>query len=70
MSWLRGLPIKIDHEMASLAFSKLSERVSVHRLSVYDATYLELAERRALALACKDGSLRKAPQQRGIRLRR
>src|SRR5262249_48214505 len=68
LGWLRALPIKIDHEMASLAFSKLSELASAYRLSVYDATYLELAERRTLALACKDGPLRKAARQHGIRL--
>jgi predicted nucleic acid-binding protein len=33
---------------------------------VYDATYLELAERRRLPLVCKDGSLRKAASRRGI----
>ena len=32
------------------------------------ATYIELAERRALALACKDGPLRKAARQRGVQL--
>ena len=68
LGWLRALPIRIDHEMASLAFSKLSELASAYRLSVYDATYLELAERRALALACKDGPLRKVARQRGVQL--
>jgi predicted nucleic acid-binding protein len=68
LGWLRALPIRIDHEMASLAFSRLSELASAYRLSVYDATYLELAERRTLALACKDGPLRKAARQRGIQL--
>ena len=68
LGWLRALPIRIDHEMASLAFSRLSELASAYRLSVYDATYLELAERRTLALACKDGPLRKAASQRGIQL--
>ena len=68
LGWLRGLPIRMDHEMASLAFSKLSELASTYRLSVYDAAYLELAERRTLALACTDGPLRKAAKQRGVRL--
>jgi predicted nucleic acid-binding protein len=54
--------------MASLTFSKLSELASAYRLSVYDATYLELAERRTLALACQDGPLRDAARQRGIQL--
>jgi len=68
LSWLRGLPIRMDHEMASLAFSKLSELAVTYRLSIYDAAYLELAERRTLALACKDGPLRKAAKQHGVRL--
>jgi predicted nucleic acid-binding protein len=68
MGWLRGLPIKVDHEMASLAFSTLAELASAHDLSVYDAAYLELAERRALALACHDGPLRKAAKERGIHI--
>jgi hypothetical protein len=63
---VRGLPIGIDHGMASLTFSQLSELASAYRLSVYDAAYLELAERRTLALACKDGPLRKAAKRRGL----
>jgi uncharacterized protein (TIGR03382 family) len=63
LGWLRGLPLRIDHEMASLAFSRLSELASAHDLSVYDAAYLELAQRRKLVLGCKDGPLRKAAKQ-------
>jgi predicted nucleic acid-binding protein len=68
LRWLRRLPIRIDYEMASLAFSKLAELASTHDVSVYDAAYLELAERRTLALACKDGPLKKAAKQRGLPL--
>ena len=68
IGWLRCLPVRLDHDMGSLAFSKLSDLASAHRLSVYDAAYLELAERRALPLACADGPLSKAAKQRGIRL--
>ena len=68
LGWLRGLPLRIDHEMASLAFSRLSELASAHRLSVYDAAYLELAQRRKLVLGCKDGPLRKAAKQSGVSL--
>lgn len=66
--WLRSLPLRIDHEMASLAFSRLSEIAAQYRLSVYDAAYLELAERRMLALACRDGALREAAKQARVRL--
>jgi uncharacterized protein (TIGR03382 family) len=68
LAFLRGLPIRVDHEMAALAFSHLSELASAHQLSVYDAAYLELAQRRKLRLACKDGSLRKAARRAGISL--
>lgn len=65
---LRGLPLRVDHEMASLAFSKLSELASAYNLSVYDSAYLELAQRRKLVLGCKDGPLRKAASRCGVRL--
>ena len=68
LEWLRGLPLRIDHEMASLAFSRLSELAALHHLSVYDSAYLELAQRRKLALACHDGPLRKAATRAGVSL--
>ena len=68
LGWLRGLPLRIDHEMAVLAFSRLSELASAHQLSVYDAAYLELAQRRRLVLGCKDGPLRKAARRAGVSL--
>jgi predicted nucleic acid-binding protein len=68
LGWLRGLPVRVDHEMASLAFTRLAELASAHRVSVYDAAYLELAHRRNLTLACKDGLLQKAATRVGIRL--
>lgn len=37
-----------------------------HRLTVYDATYLELATRRALPLATLDDDLRRAALQAGV----
>lgn len=57
LEWFRALPVKVDHEMARLAFSKLSELAATHTLSIYDAAYLELALRRRLPLGCKDGPL-------------
>lgn len=63
LGWLRVLPLRIDQEMSSLAFSRLSELATAHHLSVYDAAYLELAQRRKLVLSCNDGPLRKAASQ-------
>jgi predicted nucleic acid-binding protein len=68
LSWLRVLPLRLDHEMSSLAFSRLSELAAAHHLSVYDAAYLELAQRRKLVLGCNDAPLRKAAGQSGVRL--
>jgi predicted nucleic acid-binding protein len=66
LAWLRGLRLRVDHEMSGLAFSRLSELASAHELSVYDAAYLELAQRRRLVLGCKDGPLRKAAMRTGV----
>lgn len=66
LGWLPRLPVTVDHEMASLACGRLSELASEHKLSVYDATYLELAQRLSLPLGCKDGALRSAAQACGV----
>lgn len=68
LGWLPGLALRIDHDAAALAFSRLSELAERHDLSIYDAAYLELAQRRKLALGCKDGALRKAAKRAGVRL--
>ena len=68
LGWLRGLPLRVDHDMASLAFTTLSELASTFSLSVYDAAYLELAQRRNLVLGCNDGPLRKAARRCGVSL--
>jgi predicted nucleic acid-binding protein len=57
LSLLGGLPITIDHEAASIAFTTLAELASEYGLTVYDATYIELAKRRRLPLASKDASM-------------
>jgi predicted nucleic acid-binding protein len=68
LGWLRGLRLRIDHEAPTLAWSRLSELAAAHRLSVYDAAYLELAHRRKLPLGCKDGVLRQAAVHAGVAL--
>ena len=69
LGWIQRLPVKIDHEMASLACGRLSDLASEYTLSVYDAVYLELAQRLSLPLGCKDGALRAAGQACGVKLR-
>jgi predicted nucleic acid-binding protein len=54
---LRMLPHVVDTETSLLAFGLLSEIGAKYGLSVYDSAYLELAKRRGLPLACKDGPL-------------
>ncbi|MGE3841623.1 MAG: type II toxin-antitoxin system VapC family toxin [Vicinamibacterales bacterium] len=68
LGWLRGLRVRVDGEMSALAFSRLSELASAYHLSVYDAAYLELAERKTLVLGCKDGPLRTAARRAGVTL--
>ena len=68
LGWLRGLRLRVDHDMAGLALTRLSELADAHDLSVHDAAYLELAQRRGLVLGCKDGSLRTAAKDAGVSL--
>ena len=68
LGWLRGLRVRVDHEMSALAFSRLSELAAAYQLSVYDAAYLELAQRRTFLLGCKDGPLRTAARRAGVGL--
>ncbi len=65
---LAQLSVALDHEMASLALTRLSALASQHGLSIYDATYLELALRKKLPLACKDGPLRAAAKRCRVKL--
>jgi predicted nucleic acid-binding protein len=68
LGWFRGLAVRIDHEAASLAFSRLADLAMQYQVSIYDAAYLELAERRRLPLACLDGPLKKAAAAAGLPL--
>lgn len=65
---LQRVAVKIDHESSSLAFTKLSAIASEYQLSADDAAYFELARRRKLPLARKDGPLREATTRASIRV--
>jgi predicted nucleic acid-binding protein len=65
---LAQLPLVMDDEGPRLALGRISELASEHGLSVYDATYLELAVRRKLPLASRDGALCKAAQGCHVKL--
>lgn len=65
---LQALCPKVDTDSVALGLTTLSKLAVDHDLSVYDASYLELAIRRKLPLACKDGPLRKAAKRCGLKL--
>jgi len=54
------LPVNIDPETDRQAWGATIHLAERHRLSLYDAAYLELALRRTLPLATLDAELRKA----------
>lgn len=66
--FLRDLPIVLDSETAAQAWSATIQLAERHRLTVYDAAYLELAQRRDLPLASLDQELRAAAEVAGVAL--
>jgi len=67
LSALDVYDIEVDSETMALAWSKTLGIAESFGLSVYDASYLELALRRGLPLATLDRSLRAAIQKAGGR---
>lgn len=65
---LAVLPIAIDPECDTHVWSTTVRLADQHRLTIYDAVYLELAQRRALPLATLDDALRAAARACGIAL--
>jgi predicted nucleic acid-binding protein len=65
VGFLRDLPITLDTETTEHAWTITIELAEHHRLSVYDAAYLELAQRRELPLATIDRGLAKAARELG-----
>ena len=60
---LRDIDLDMDHNHDGGAVLELARR---HELSVYDAAYLELAQRRGLALATLDRKLSRAAAAAGV----
>lgn len=54
------LPITVDPETDRPAWGATAKLAARHRLTLYDAAYLELARRRGLPLATLDSELRAA----------
>ncbi len=65
---LTRLPIFDDTETAAHVWGRTLLLADLHRLTVYDATYLELALRLSLPLATLDDNLRRAAQREGVKL--
>jgi predicted nucleic acid-binding protein len=62
------LPIEIDTETTGRAWGPTFELAVRFGLTIYDATYLELAQRRELPLASLDRKLRAASRALGLSL--
>ncbi len=58
--FLRDLPVMLDGHTAEQAWSAIAILAKRFELTVYDAAYLELAQRRQLPLASLDQALRAA----------
>ena len=63
---LSKLGIRIDDQTADLAWTATFELAAKHKLTVYDATYLELAIRLQLPLATLDDELIAAARAEGL----
>jgi predicted nucleic acid-binding protein len=65
---LESLPISIDQPTTTSAWHDTLALARNHRLTSYDAAYLELAMRRSLPLASRDLALQAAAQSEGVLL--
>jgi predicted nucleic acid-binding protein len=63
---LETLPIAVDSETDARAWKDTLELARRHKLTLYDAAYLELALRRGLPLASLDGDLRGAAVRENV----
>lgn len=66
LNLLTALPITMDEETASRAWQHSLLLARSHRLSVHDATYLELSLRHGLPLATLDDNLAAAATAAGV----
>jgi predicted nucleic acid-binding protein len=57
---LRALPVEVDAEGMEYIFDRVLFLADRHRLTIYDASYLELALRTSYPLATLDSDLAKA----------
>ncbi len=62
------LPITVDRETDQHAWGATAQLAARHKLTLYDAAYLELAIRRNLPLGTLDGELRAAAAAQSVKL--
>jgi predicted nucleic acid-binding protein len=65
-SLLNKLSVSMDEESPRLAWIRVADLALEHGLTVYDASYLELAVRKQLPLASRDGALNRAALSCGV----
>jgi predicted nucleic acid-binding protein len=65
---MAALPIEPDAETSVRAWRDSMRFAETHRLTLYDAAYLELSIRLALPLATFDAALRRAAAAAGVTL--
>jgi predicted nucleic acid-binding protein len=65
---LDAMSISVDRQTGKHVWHETLALADKHSLTVYDATYLELALRLSLPLATLDEDLRRAAQQEGVAL--
>jgi predicted nucleic acid-binding protein len=65
---LESLPLFVDGETQKHTWGQTLELADRHKLTVYDATYLELAQRLSLPLATLDDDLRQAALREDVPL--
>ena len=63
---IAALPIMTDRETTTRAWRETIALARAEKLTAYDAAYLELAIRRSLPLATKDGALLEAARRVGV----
>ena len=68
LAFLDGLPIRVDPQSLERAWVETINLAQAHRLTAYDASYLELALRHGLPLASRDNALRSAALACGVTL--
>lgn len=67
LEMLQGVDIEVDAATFSHALSDTLQLARRYRLSVYDASYLELTLREGLPLATLDEDLQKAVKKAGVK---